>query len=128
LGTLYSHVFGTVAGTRFDQVWGARNAELVVYAGTADATSRQGALDSLSSTFVTQFASLVHDSTDLAEDQVSTSVKGQVADTVRAIDDQRTKSVTSLAADDHAAAAATNPIGDLIATAAAAKLPLKFSA
>ena len=128
LGTLYSHVFGTAAGTRFDQVWGARNAELVVYAGTADATSRQGALDSLTSTFVTQFASLVHDSTDLAEDQVSTSVKGQVSDTVRAIDDQRTKSVTSLAADDHAAAAATNPIGDLIATAAAAKLPLKFSA
>src|SRR5216684_1250499 len=58
LGTLYSHVFGTAAGTRFDQVWGARNAELVVYAGTADATSRQGALDSLTSTFVTQFASL----------------------------------------------------------------------
>jgi hypothetical protein len=128
LGTLFSHVFGTAAGTRFDQLWGARNAELVVYAGTADATSKQGALDSLTSTFVTQFASLVHDSTDLAEDQVSTSVKGQVADTVRAIDDQRTKSVTSLAADDHAAAAATNPIGDLIATAAAAKLPLKFSA
>jgi len=128
LGTLYSRVFGTAAGTRFDQVWGARNAELVVYAGTADATTKQGALDSLTSTFVMQFASLVHDSTDLAEDQVSTRVKGQVTDTVRAIDDQRTKSVTSLAADDHAAAAATNPIGDLVATAAAAKLPLKFSA
>jgi hypothetical protein len=128
LGTLFSHVFGTAAGTRFDQVWGARNAELVVYAGTADATTRQGALDSLTTTFVTQFAGLVHDSTDLAEDQVSTSVHGQVADTVRAIDDQRTKSVTSLAVDDHAAAAATNPIGNLIATAAAAKLPLKFSA
>src|SRR6266849_3537685 len=32
LGTLFSQVFGAATGTRFDQVWGARDAELVVYA------------------------------------------------------------------------------------------------
>jgi hypothetical protein len=32
-----------------------------------------------------------------------------------------------VAADDHTAAAATNPVGDLIATSAVVKLPSKFS-
>jgi hypothetical protein len=45
---------------------------------------------------------------------------------IRVIDDQRAKSAKVVAADDHTAAAATNPIGDLIATAAVAKLPSKF--
>ena len=127
LGTLFSKVFGAAAGTRFDQVWGARNAELVVYAGNADVTTRQGALDSLGGSFVTQFTGLVHESTDIGEDQVSSAVRAQVSDTIRVIDEQRAKSATNLAADDHTAAAAMNPIGDLIATATVAKLPAKFA-
>lgn len=126
LGTLFSQVFGASTGTRFDQVWGARDAELVVYAGAADAAGRQKALTDLTSTFVTQFSSLIHDSTDLAEGEISTAVQGQVADTITVIDDQRAKAATTLAADDHTAAAATNPIGDLIATATVTKLPQKF--
>ncbi len=127
LGTVFSQVFGAATGTRFDQVWGARDAELVVYAGTTDATSRQNSLNSLTSGFVAQFASLIHDSTDLTEAEVTSAVQGQISDTIRVIDDQRTKSATNVAADDHAAAAATIPIGDLIATAAAAKLPSVFA-
>jgi hypothetical protein len=128
LGTLFSNVFGAATGTRFDQVWGALDAELVVYAGNADATTRQNALNSLTGAFVIQFTSLVHDSIDLPDGQVSSAVQGQVTDMVRVIDDQRAKSATTLAADDHTAAAATNPIGDLIATATVAKLPGKFAA
>lgn len=127
LGTMFSGVFGAATGTRFDQVWGARDAELVVYAGNADTATRQSALDNLSDAFVTQFTSLVHDATDLAGDQLSSAVKAQVADTIHVIDDQRAKSATTLAAGDHTAAAATNPIGDLIATATVAKLPGKFT-
>ncbi|OLD48404.1 MAG: hypothetical protein AUI42_12660 [Actinobacteria bacterium 13_1_40CM_2_65_8] len=127
LGTLFSNVFGAAVGTRFDQVWGARDAELVVYAGNADATTRQGALDSLSGAFVSQFAGLVHESTDVGEEQLSSAARAQVTDTIHVIDEQRAKSATNLAADDHTAAAAMNPIGDLIATATVAKLPGKFA-
>jgi predicted cation transporter len=114
-------------GTRFDQVWGTRDAELIVYAGGADETSRQGALSSLKNSFVAQFASLVHDSTDIAESEISNAAQSQLTDTIRVIDDQRSKSATVVAADDHTASAATNPVGDLIATSAVAKLPSKFS-
>jgi predicted cation transporter len=70
--------------------------------------------------------SLVRDSTDLSGAEISNAVQSQVADVIRVIDDQRAKSAKVVAADDHTAAAATNPIGDLIATAAVAKLPSKF--
>jgi hypothetical protein len=126
LGTLFSSVFGATTGTRFDEVWGARDAELVVYAGNADAATRQSALDSLTGSFVTQFLSLVRDSTDLTGAEISNAVQSQVAATIKVIDDQRSRSTKVVAADDHTAAAATNPIGDLIATATVAKLPLKF--
>jgi hypothetical protein len=126
LGTLFTSVFGAAAGTRFDQVWGARDAELVVYAGNGDDATRQSALHSLTDSFVTQFLSLVRDSTDLSGAEISNAVQSQVADMIRVIDDQRAKSAEVVAADDHTAAAATNPIGDLIATATVAKLPSKF--
>jgi hypothetical protein len=54
-------------------------------------------------------------------------VRAQVTDTIKVIDDQRAKSATILAADDHTAAAAMNPIADLITTATVAKLPGKFA-
>jgi hypothetical protein len=118
LGSVFSKAFGIAPGTRFDQVWGARDANLVVYAGNGDATTRQGALASLTGSFVTQFASLVHDATDISEDQISSAVLAQVVDMVRVIDDQRAKSATTLASDDHAAAAAVQAVGDLIASGA----------
>jgi hypothetical protein len=126
LGTLLSSVLGAATGTRFDQVWGARDAELVVYAGGADDATRQSALNSLTDSFVTQFLSLVRDSTDLSGAEISNAVRSQVADMIRVIDDQRAKSAKVVAADDHTAAAATTPIADLITTAAVAKLPSKF--
>lgn len=126
LGTLFSSAFGAGTGTRFDQVWGAHDAELVVYAGNGDAAPRQSALDSLTNSFVAQFLSLVHDSTDLSGAEISNAVQSQVADTIRVIDDQRSKATKVVAADDHTAAAATNPIADLITTAAVTKLPSKF--
>jgi hypothetical protein len=126
LGTLFRSVFGATTGTRFDQVWGARDAELVVYAGSGDAATRQSAFSSLTSSFVAQFLSLVRDSTDLTGAEISNAVQSQVADTIKVIDDQRAKSAKVVAADDHTAAAATIPIGDLIAAASVAKLPSKF--
>ncbi|HYT14486.1 MAG TPA: hypothetical protein VEL12_16985, partial [Candidatus Nitrosopolaris sp.] len=88
LGTLFSQVFGTAIGTRFDQVWNARDAELVVYASNAAASSRQAAFDSLSNDFVSQFTSLVHDSVDLTDAAIGYPVQSQVADLIKVIDEQ----------------------------------------
>ncbi len=126
LGTVFSQAFGTVIGTRFDQVWGARDAELVVYAGSADAATRQAAFADLTMTFVAQFGSLIDDATNLAGAAVSNPIQLQIKATVRTIDDQRSQSATQVAGDDHTAAAAMIPMGDLIATAAVAKNPGKF--
>jgi len=126
LGTVFSQAFGTVIGTRFDQVWGARDAELVVYAGSADAATRQAAFADLTMTFVAQFGSLIDDATNLAGAAVSNPIQLQIDATVRTIDDQRSQSATQVAGDDHTAAAAMIPMGDLIATAAVAKNPGKF--
>jgi len=126
LGTVFSQAFGTVIGTRFDQVWGARDAELVVYAGSADAATRQAAFADLTMTFVAQFRSLIDDATNLSGAAVSNPIQLQIEATVRTIDDQRSQSATQVAGDDHTAAAAMIPMGDLIATAAVAKNPGKF--
>jgi hypothetical protein len=122
LGSSFSGVFGTAAGTRFDQVWGARDAELVSYAGNGDAATRQAALNGLTNDFVSQFSSLVRDFTDLTDSAVGHPISSQVADMIRVIDDQRSNAAAQAAADDHTAAAATIPIGDLIAGGAEAKL------
>jgi hypothetical protein len=126
LGTLFNSVFGSPTGVRFDQAWDAGDAELVVYAASGDAATRQSAVAGLTRLFVTQFLSLVQDSTDLTGAEITTAVEGQVADTLKVIDDQRSNSVKLVAAEDHTAAAATIPIGDLIAAATVAKLPSKF--
>jgi len=107
-------------------VWNARDAELVVYASNAAAASRQAASDSLSNDFVSQFASLVRDSVDLTDAAIGYPVQSQVADLIKVIDEQRSKALAQVASDDHTAASATYPIADVIATAAAARLPAKF--
>ena len=122
LGTLFSQVFGTPIGTRFDQVWSARDAELVVYASSASAASRQAAANSLSDEFVSQFESLVRDSVELREGAIGYPVRSQLADLMKVIDDQRSKAAAQVASDDHTAASATYPIADVIATAAASRL------
>src|SRR6266576_1566044 len=126
LGTLFSPVFGSDIGTRFDQVWNARDAELVVYASNASAANRQAASDSLSRDFVSQFTSLVRDSVDITEGAIGHPVQSQLVALIKVIDDQRSKAAGPLAADDHTAASATYPIADVIANAAVAKLPAKF--
>ena len=127
LGSLFSQAFGAGIGTRLDQAWSARDAELVVYASSPDAATRQAAAGGLSNEFVQQFSSLLRDSVDITDAAIDYPVQSQVADLLRVIDDQRSKASAQVAPDDHSAAAATYPIGDAIADAAVAKLPAKFS-
>lgn len=102
LGTSFSSLFGDAAGTRFDAVWAARNEALVGYATSGDDASKQA----LTQALVSQFSALAH--------VASTPVADQVNATIRVIDDQRSKSTASLAADDRAAATAMQPIADAL--------------
>ncbi len=85
------------------QLWGARNSDLIAYATRGDAAARQGLTDK----FVTRFYGIAPTAADSARDQVLA--------TIRVIDDQRSKAFKGVAADDRAAAAAMQPIADRIA-------------
>jgi hypothetical protein len=100
LGTAFSDLFGNVSGTRFDQVWAARDAALAGYAANADAASKQA----LTEEFFSQITSLAHIGAGPVTDQVNAAIK--------AIDDQRAKAAAPLAGDDRASATAMQPVAD----------------
>jgi len=102
LGTAYSALRGAADATRFDQVWAARDAAIATYATSADAASRTA----LSTTFVSDFTALTHVGQQPVGDQVTALLK--------VLDEQRSKSYTTLAQDDRSAATATQPIADAL--------------
>jgi len=102
LSKLFTEVFGPPAGAQVEQLWGARNSDLIAYATNGDATSRQG----LTEKFVTRFYGLAPVAANNARDQVVATIK--------VIDDQRAKAFKAVAGDDKAAAAAMQPIADRI--------------
>jgi hypothetical protein len=103
LSKLFTEVLGSTAGAQVEQLWGARNSDLIAYATNGDATSRQG----LTEKFVTRFYGLAPVAANNARDQVVATIK--------VIDDQRAKAFKAVAGDDKAAAAAMQPIADRIA-------------
>lgn len=125
-----SRVFGGLLGgsmaTRFDQMWSAKDAELVIYSGSTDPGRRQNALGDLTKTYVSQFVHFVHDSAGIDESSILPPTEDQVRATIRVIDDQRSSSLERVAADDRTAAAAMAVIADLMTTAVVAKLPSRF--
>ena len=102
LSKLFTEVLGSAAGAQVEQLWGARNSDLIAYATNGDATSRQG----LTEKFVTRFYGLAPVAANNARDQVVATIK--------VIDDQRAKAFKAVAGDDKAAAAAMQPIADRI--------------
>ena len=102
LSKLFIEMRGFGAGAQIEQLWGARNSDLIAYATNGDATSRQG----LTEKFVTRFYAMAPLAADNARDQAVATIK--------VIDDQRTKAFKSLAVDDRAAAAAMQSIADRI--------------
>jgi hypothetical protein len=97
------HALSGLNGTRFNQLWNMRDADLMSYATTGDPLARRWLTD----TFAVQF-------TTLAQAQAG-SVRDQVLATLKVIDDQRAGSLASVAADDRAAAAAMQAVADSIA-------------
>lgn len=125
-----SRVLGVLLGgsmaTRFDQMWSAKDAELVIYSGSTDAGRRQNARSDLVNTYVSQFVHFVHDATGITESSMLPPTQDQAQATIRVIDDQRSGSLGRVAAEDRAAAAAMAVIADLLTTAIVAGMPSKF--
>ncbi|HEY3195549.1 MAG TPA: hypothetical protein VGK42_09970 [Candidatus Dormibacteraeota bacterium] len=125
-----SRVLGVLLGgsmaTRFDEMWSAKDAELVIYSGSTDAGRRQNARSDLANTYVSQFVHFVHDATGITESSMLPPTQDQAQATIRVIDDQRSGSLERVAAEDRAAAAAMAVIADLLTTAIVAGMPSKF--
>jgi hypothetical protein len=126
LGTLFSGLFGTAAGTRFDQIWAAKDRAMIGYASASPGTAKQGALNQLNDIFVTQFSSFVQDSTGLSPGTFRAAIQAQVEATITMIDDQRSRSLARLGTDDRSADVSMAAVADLVAGAAVAKLHARF--
>lgn len=100
LGKAYAPVHGSVAATQLEQVWSARDAAILAYSASADASSRAA----LTATFVSAFAAISHVAPE--------TLAGQVTALLKVLDEQRAKSYASLARDDRSAATATQPVAD----------------
>jgi hypothetical protein len=124
LGTLFSTLFGQSIGTRFDQVWAARDSATIAYSAASNAAAKQNALSQLAGDFVTQFSGLVQDSTGLSTTAFGPAIEAQVEATIAVLDDQRSKSWAKLGGDDQAANSSMQSVADLIAIAAVARLRL----
>ena len=102
LSPVIGFLLGPDARTGFTQLWGIRDADVLAYADSGDAATRQR----LTGTFVTQLATLLH--------APEGTVSDQLAATLKTIDDQRAKTYKSVPADDQAAAASMRTLADRI--------------
>jgi len=123
--TLLKDLFGSSAAIQFDQIWPAKNAAVIAYATASAGAARQRALSQLTGVFVPRFSGFVQSWTGLAA--FTPAVDSQVQGTIAVIDDQRSKSLAGVAADDRSAEASMELEADLIAAGAIAKLHSRFS-
>jgi len=94
------------ARARLGLIWDAKNAAMLAYAGSSDAAKRQAAREQLTGAYVAQLAGLIPGVADAATLQVEASI--------RVVDDQRSNATSKVADDDRAAAAAMQPLADLM--------------
>jgi hypothetical protein len=103
LAPVMGFLMGPDARSGFTQLWGIRDADVLAYANSGDAATRERLTGSL----VTQLANLLH--------APSATVADQLTATLKTIDDQRAKTYKNVPVDDQAAAAAMRTLADKIA-------------
>ena len=126
LDALFTDLFGAPVAVRFDKIWATGNAATVAYASASAGAARQRTRDELNDALVTQLSSWIQDSTDLASNVSQPALEAQVEALITAIDDQRSKSLAKVAADDRSSQASTEVVADLVASAVVAKLRARF--
>jgi len=124
LVALFADLFGPSAATQLLQIWAAKNKALVGYASAATAAATRSALSQLNDVFVPRFSGFVQ--TRTKGTSLRPAIESQVEATVTVIDDQKSRSLARLGADDRSAEASMELVADLIAAGAVAELPQKF--
>jgi hypothetical protein len=126
LDAVFTDLFGAPVAKRFDQIWAAGSSATIGYASAVTSTSKARMLSDLTDASVTQLSSWLLDAADLAADTSQPALEAQLEALTTVIDDQRSKSLARLAADDRSAETSTEVVADLMAAAAIAKLPARF--
>jgi hypothetical protein len=130
LGSAIGGLFGPDAGTQFNAIWSAHNADFVEYTtglATNDKTKQDDGVKQLTTVYIPQFSKFVSDASGLPLDAVRGLVTEHITTTRAVVDDQAAKKQPDAAKADRMAGQHMQKIGDPLAKAIVAKLPAKFS-
>jgi hypothetical protein len=130
LGSAIGGLFGADAGTKFNAIWSAHNADFVEYTtglATSDKTKQDDGVKQLTTVYIPQFSKFISDATGLPLDAVTGLVTEHITTTKAVVDDQAAKKQPDAAKADRMAGEHMQKIGDPLAKAIVAKLPAKFS-
>ncbi|MDQ6879297.1 MAG: hypothetical protein M3082_16705 [Candidatus Dormibacteraeota bacterium] len=127
LGRLFSGLFGTTFRAQFDQIWAGKNTSMIAYASASTGPAKQNALGRLNDAFVNQFSDFIQRATGLASGTARVEVAAEMSATITVIDDQRSRSLTAVGADDRSSETSMVTVADLISGAAIAKLRSTFA-
>jgi len=130
LGSAIGGLFGSDAGTQFNAIWSAHNADFVEYTtglATNDKTKQDDGVKQLTTVYIPQFSKFIADASGLPLDAVTGLVTDHITTTKAVVDDQAAKKQPDAAKADLMAAQHMQKIGDPLAKAIVAKLPAKFS-
>ncbi|MEA2533758.1 MAG: hypothetical protein QOJ93_1569 [Actinomycetota bacterium] len=130
LGSAIGGLFGPDAGTQFNAIWSAHNADFVEYTtglATNDKTKQDDGVKQLTTVYIPQFSKFVSDASGLPLDAVTGLVTEHITTTKAVVDDQAAKKQPDAAKADRMAGQHMQKIGDPLAKAIVAKLPAKFS-
>ena len=129
LGGAIGSLFGDAAGTQFNAIWSAHNADFVEYTtGLAkkDKTMQDDGVNKLQTVYIPQFSKFISDATGLPLDAVTGLVTAHITTTKAVVDAQAAGDAAAAATADRMAAQHMQTIGDPLAKAITAKLPAKF--
>jgi hypothetical protein len=130
LGSAIGGLFGADAGTQFNAIWSAHNADFVEYTtGLAanDKAKQDDGVKQLTTVYIPQFSKFISDATGLPLDAVTGLVTDHITTTKAVVDAQAAKKQPDAAKADRMAGQHMRKIGDPLAKAIVAKLPAKFS-
>jgi hypothetical protein len=130
LGSAIGGLFGADAGTKFNAIWSAHNADFVEYTtglASSDKTKQDDGVKQLTTVYIPQFSKFISDATGLPLDAVTGLVTEHITTTKAVVDDQAARKQPDAAKADRMAGQHMQKIGDPLAKAIVAKLPAKFS-
>ena len=130
LGGAIGSLYGTDAGTQFNAIWSAHNADFVEYTtglATNNAQKKTEGVNLLLNTYIPDFANFLSGATGVPTSTLTPLIADHITTTKAVVDDQAAKKQPDAAIADRMAAQHMEMIGDPLAGAIVAKLPAKFN-